>query len=92
MDTFTKQLLSCSQLGIEISVADGHRWITANESIHGFNLEEAYFEKTGKYFNNKVYGSIYDALKRVDEILNESGRPTLLEYFEQTGLGEQFLV
>lgn len=69
IDRLTKRLLACSQLGIVIGCADGHRWIQCMTGAHGFNLEDAFKEKFTRLFNNKVYGSLADALNYIDFLL-----------------------
>jgi len=76
-----KRLIAAGYFGISIHSADGHRWIEINEEVET-NLQEMLSQAQLTPIRSKVYGSILDALDRVDGALKTLGQLSLLETFE----------
>jgi len=83
-DRTCKRLLSAMQYGVVITHGDGHRWIYCvdTDENEGTNIDEA-LRKAGKpVMRSKCYGSVIDALNRVDGALKVLGWPSLMEAYE----------
>lgn len=83
IDDLSKRLLTAMHLGIAIYHGDGHRWITqfaAGDIEEGW-LDARLVEKKLPAIRSKVYGSVLEALDRIDGALQALGEPSLLEQF-----------
>jgi len=74
------------QYGIVITHGNGHRWVycveTDENDENGGTIDEA-LRKIGKQtMRSKCYGSVIDALNRVDGALKVLGWPSLLKAYE----------
>lgn len=81
MTNLEKRLVTLSNMGICIIHRDGHRWI---ESIQGFGEDFDLHEElknNGISLNNKIYGTLSDALDIIDKCLLKMGHNSLLESF-----------
>ena len=80
-----KRLLSASRMGIIFDYADGHRYIqfVNEDDVMEDSRSMLEFVKTqnvdGGRDWHKVYGTIIDALDKVDELLKEGGITSTLE-------------
>lgn len=85
IDDLSKRLLSAMQLGIGVYSADGHRWITQYSAgeIEEHWLDTHLVDKNLSPVRSKVYGSVFEALDRIDGALKAIGEPTLLEQFNR---------
>jgi hypothetical protein len=73
-----KRLIVASDLGITIQHMDGHRYIICASG------ERDFVAAAGRHdvnFSGKVYGSLTDALDRIDFIRTKMKLPTLAEQF-----------
>ena len=82
-DRTCKRLLSAMQLGVIITHGNGHRWLYSyphdeNEA----SLNEQLVNAGHPMMRSKCYGTVADALDRVDGALKVLGQPSLLESFE----------
>lgn len=81
MTNLEKRLVSLSNFGICIYHADGHRWIEFCDDFNeSFNFEEQ-LKEYGVALNNKIYGTLSDALDIIDRCLCIMGKGTLLDNF-----------
>ncbi len=83
-DTTCKRLLGAMQFGIIITHGNGHRWIysmNVDECDQG-SLNYQLRAKGKPVIREKCYGTVIDALDRVDGALKVLGRASLLEQFE----------
>jgi len=76
-----KRLIAAGHFGVSIHSADGHRWIEINAELE-VNLADMLCQAKLTPIRSKVYGSVLDALDRVDGALKALGQPSLLETFE----------
>ena len=78
-----KRLLMAMQFGIVISHADGHRWIYSypGDALDGYRLNKLLRDKGLPEIRHKCYGTVIDALDRVDGALKALGHPTLEEHY-----------
>lgn len=83
-DDTCKRLLSAMQYGIVITHGDGHRWIYCIDTDENGdnNLDTALSAINKPIIRSKCYGTIIDALNRVDGALKVLGWPSLLEAYE----------
>ena len=82
-DQTCKRLLSAMQWGIVITHGDGHRWIYSFVTDeNGTSINNALREKKLPPIRGKCYGSVIDALNRVDGALKILGWPSLLQTYE----------
>lgn len=81
-DVVCKRLLSAMQYGIIITHGDGHRWIYSADTDENESLDSALHDIGLPSIRSKCYGSVVDALNRVDGALKVLGRPSLLEAYE----------
>ena len=79
MTQLEKRLIVLSQLGIRIEHRDGHRWIEYTPS-DTFDFEHM-LKMDGILLNNKIYGTLEDALNIIDRCLTRCNVKTLLENF-----------
>lgn len=81
--TTCERLLSASYYGIIITHGDGHRWIYSFDTDEfDESLDEMLQKKGLPPIRSKCYGSVIDALDRVDGALKALGLPSLLETYE----------
>ena len=79
LTTLEKRLVVANNLGIIITHADGHRWIESHK-IGCFDFD-AKLKADGISLNNKIYGSLEDALDIIDECLKMMCLLTLEDNF-----------
>ena len=73
-----KRLIALSHLGIRIEHDGGHRWILSTETDN-FNFDKE-CEKQ-KVYPCKIYGGINEALDKVDTILVNTDKKSLLNVY-----------
>ena len=78
-------LAEANRLGICIIEADGHWWITSEETYAGFDYAE-HLKKHGVSVNNKIYGGIFAALAVIDDSLRLCGGRGLVYTTEYLGI------
>lgn len=78
-----KRLLGAMQLGIVITHGNGHRWVYSFETdeVEG-SLNELLCAKGKEALRHKCYGTVLDALDRVDGALKVLGKASLLGQYE----------
>lgn len=75
MTSLEKRLITAMNIGITIEHMDGHRWIQSHETEYfNFDLE---LSKNGIALNNKIYGTVEDALDIIDYCLMLMGKKKL---------------
>ena len=79
MTSLEKRLIVLSNLGIRIEHKDGHRWIE-DEATEYFHFDYI-LKKHGILLNNKIYGSLEDALDIIDHCLINMGKGSLEEMY-----------
>ena len=75
-----KQLIMLSVMGINITIADGHRWIEFNEYAE---YDEKSIDLLEKSISCKVYGGIKEAIIRIDNLFIKNNMPTLEQRFDE---------
>ncbi len=75
-----KRLIVAMDLGITIQHMDGHRYIVCADGERNF-AETA--TNAGFPFYGKVYGSLVDALDRIDFVRKKMGLKSLVEEFDK---------
>lgn len=73
-----KRLIALSHLGIRIEHTDGHRWILSTETD---NFDYATECEKQKNYPCKVYGGINEALDKVDSVLVNTDKKSLLNVY-----------
>lgn len=76
-ENLAKRLIAAMQIGIRIEQDSGHRYIS--EDPNGESLDP-------KIVHYKQYGSYASCLDVIDNGLQDQGRPSLLDTFEQMDL------
>ena len=80
-----KRLLSCMRHGVTIHSEDGHRWLVDSPTMA---YEERCLNRKLQdvrlpIMREKCYGTLFDALDRVDGALKALNYPSLLEYYNE---------
>lgn len=82
-DRTCKRLLSAMQYGVIITHGDGHRWIYSYATDESdLSLNDRLHDAGHPAMRNKCYGSVVDALDRVDGVLKILKLPSLMETYE----------
>lgn len=83
-DRRSKRLIAAMNMGVRVETQDGHRWIIIGEHHEGSCLLHAVMSK-GLTFDDitKVYGSVDDALDRVDRLLERAEMSSLEKMFDE---------